>query len=251
MSDNQTPNEGNEDKVQVTPDNVEDTTEKTTEELEDGKTKPEGEAEEINYEEKFTLSQKEAIRLHKENKKLQEEAVYTKNLAKVSKNKDSLKDIYEDDHELAERISQELFEESYDNVFDDSPELDQKKLIREELDLRDRKKEKEAIEDYEVKFFAKNEITPGTEEYKKIMNIYHDFEPKTLKKAKTLLSMAAKAYTDVKEYEEPDAPVKSFSSSANTSKKDTVEEDLNAYMNEFGIKISPEAMKKAKETGVI
>jgi len=150
-----------------------------------------------DYEAKFKESQKEWIRLYKEQKKASEEKKFLTNVNKVYKDNEKLHEIYDEDPELAEKISQEVHGISYNEVSNDSKaddssdsETDVATLVRKELDKQNAEKESEKIEELEVNFLTEKGLVPWSVEYKNIMETYNWFTPKTSKEAAKILWMA-------------------------------------------------------------
>lgn len=204
--------------------------------------KPSEEEEESgeDMQEKYKQSSKEAVRLYKENKKSKEEARFHKAVASAAKNQDAIHEIANDDPELADKVSRELWEKPYsptDVEKGEESEVDQK--IDSRFKQLEAKKNHEEIESLEETFLSERQITPGSVEFRNIMDDYSMFSPNTSKEAKRLLEMAyARNVKDKPEPANIEGAPASYTDSAKPSSVDTSKKkaENEKVAQQFGVK---------------
>lgn len=230
MSDTQTPSAGDEETKESRENseenspNEEATSENNEAENAEGTSEEEEESSKsVNYEEKFKNSSREAIRLHKENRQVKAEAAFLKQVAAVSRNPEQLKDIAATDLETADKISQELYGKTYSEKSEETEEdRETRSIVQEEIKRTERKREQDAIAEMEENFFAGKDILPGSEEFRKIMDDYARYTPKSLSEAKRLLEMAYSVNVPQKSVEkvDPDQSATEFTGRKGGGEKD-------------------------------
>ena len=130
------------------------------------------EIEKMSSERKTAIT--EAIENNKEAKTAKAEANYYKKMTSVQRNPDYLTEIHMEDPEMANKLAQELYSKSYDQLLaeargETTPNVDVNKLVDAKFAQREREAEVKRIDKLEDKFFEDNKITLGSEEYNKIL----------------------------------------------------------------------------------
>tara|TARA_Y100000310_G_scaffold335810_1_gene418770 strand:+ start:955 stop:1743 length:789 start_codon:yes stop_codon:yes gene_type:complete len=149
----------------------------------------------------------EAIKHSKEAKSARADVEYYKAYAQVADDPNALLKVREQDSELAERITQEKWGVSYDELIErveqeNSPkkkaqysEADIDRIIEQKLEQRTQSTQKQKIDDYMTDFFIDNDVDVKSPTFKNIMEELDTYQPKSLKQAEKLLSMIYKDHT--------------------------------------------------------
>lgn len=148
----------------------------------------------------------EAIKNSKEAKTARADADYYKAYAQVADDPDSVVNIYSKNAELAERIVQEKWGMSYDELISKAQEGDKESeaaynpnqidaLIDKRLSQREQRAEQQRIEKTTIDFFTANDIDLKSSTFKDIMSDYSSYNVKSEAQSKRLLNMLYKEHT--------------------------------------------------------
>ncbi len=149
----------------------------------------------------------EAIKHSKDAKSARADVEYYKAYAQVADDPNALLKVREQDSELAERITQDRWGVSYDELInrveqESSPKKEAQysasemdRIIEQKLKQREYSTEKQKIDDYMHNFFIDNNVDPNGPTIKNIMEELETYHPKNLNQAEKLLSMIYKEHT--------------------------------------------------------
>lgn len=153
----------------------------------------------------------EAIKHSKESKSARADAEYYKTYAQVADDPNSIISIRERDASMADRIAQEKWGMSYDDLIakaneGEEPsettkstprytESDIERIVEKKLQEKNTTSEKQRIEDYTIDFFIQNDVDVKSPTFKNIMEEFDTYAPKNAGQAEKLLTMLYREQT--------------------------------------------------------